>query len=327
MASLVCEQLTKTYGAIVAVSDLSLAASEGEILALLGPNGCGKTTTTRMLATLTRADRGSARVAGYDVAREPGRVRRAIGLTAQETALDGFLTGVEYLDFAGRMHHIARRERQRRVWQLLAEFDLEEAARRRISTYSGGMRRRLDLAGSLISNPAVLFLDEPSTGLDPHSRARLWETVRARAAGGVTVLLTTQYMEEAEALADAVVVLVKGEIVAQGAPRAISEQVGGRVADVVIAGGADEQAVERALLGVSADAARAGQPRCWTIPLADSSAATLRELIERLERAGAEPVDISVRAPTLDEAFRAITHSAARGALDRGADRAPAGSR
>jgi ABC-type multidrug transport system ATPase subunit len=324
---LVCEQLTKTYRGTVAVSDVSLAISEGEILALLGPNGCGKTTTTRLLATLTRADRGSARVAGHDVAREPERVRRAIGLTAQETALDGFLTGVEYLDFAGRMHRIARAERRRRVRRLLVEFELEDAARRRIGTYSGGMRRRLDIAGSLISDPAVLFLDEPSSGLDPHSRARLWGTVRARAAEGMTILLTTQYMDEAEALADAVVVLVEGRVAASGAPHEIKDRVGGRVAELAIGGDADDPAVERAVLAVSDKAERAGDPHCWTVPLPDSSAATLQSLIERLQRVGVEPVDISVRAPTLDEAFRTITRNAARGEPDPGAEPAPAESR
>jgi ABC-type multidrug transport system ATPase subunit len=303
-----CRNLAKSYEGKPALRDLSLTVSEGEILSLLGPNGSGKTTSTRLLATLTRADGGTASVGGHDVTRHPERVREVIGLTAQDTALDGFLTGAEYLDLVGRMNHVRQPERRGRVGDLLAEFDLVAAGGQRISTYSGGMRRRLDIAGSLISEPSVLFLDEPSTGLDPHSRARLWETVRARAATGMTVLLTTQYMDEADALADTVTVLVGGEVAATGTPHQIRNRVGGRIAEVVLANGGGA----RELLDLGIAAERTREEDGWIIALPDSRAATVRDLLERLTFAGIEVEDISVRAPTLDEAFRRITQEAAR---------------
>ena len=221
------EGLSKRFGDVHALQDLNLTVSAGSVLGLLGPNGAGKTTAVRILTTLLRPDTGSARVAGLDVVRQPAAVRQVIGLAGQSAAVDEYLTGRENLVMAGRLHHLHRAEAHRRAAELLERFELAEAADRTVRTWSGGMRRRLDLAVSLVGHPQVLFLDEPSSGLDPRGRHQLWQTIRRLVDNGTTVLLTTQYLEEADQLADQIVVIDRGRILAHGTPEQLKAQVGG----------------------------------------------------------------------------------------------------
>ncbi|HEX6026367.1 MAG TPA: ATP-binding cassette domain-containing protein [Solirubrobacter sp.] len=231
------EGLTKTFGAAPVLDGLELTVEAGEVFALLGPNGAGKTTTVRILATLLAPDGGFARVAGHDVVAQPRAVRAAIGLTAQEAAVDELLTGAENLRMMARL----RRQPRSRADELLERFDLAEAADRRVATYSGGMRRRLDIAMSLVARPQVLFLDEPTTGLDPRSRRAVWEAVMALADEGTTVLLTTQYLEEADQLADRITVIDHGRVVAEGSAEALKARVGGETLVLVFADGASRR--------------------------------------------------------------------------------------
>ncbi|WP_418606659.1 ABC transporter ATP-binding protein [Georgenia sp. SUBG003] len=224
--SIEVEGLSKAYGARQVLRGITFSVAPGRLLALLGPNGSGKTTTVRILTTLLAPGAGTARVAGHDVVADASAVRRTIGLTAQQATVDGLLTGRENLELFGRLHRLGAVRARRRAAELLDRFDLLEAAGRRVSTYSGGMRRRIDLAASLVAEPTVLFLDEPTTGLDPRSRHALWDAVRERLAGGTTVLLTTQYLEEADALADDIAVLRDGCIVAGGSPESLKRRVG-----------------------------------------------------------------------------------------------------
>ena len=219
--------LVKRYGNVTALDGLDLAVPQGSVLGLLGPNGAGKTTAVRILTTLLEPDGGTATVAGIDVAAEPGRVRERIGLSGQNAAIDEHLTGYENLDMVGRLYHLGKERSRQRARELLEIFDLVEAGDRPTKTYSGGMRRRLDLAAALVAKPDVLFLDEPTTGLDPRSRMQMWETIQELARGGSTVLLTTQYMEEADRLAYHIVVIDRGRKIAQGTSNALKAQIGG----------------------------------------------------------------------------------------------------
>src|SRR4051794_16495892 len=236
--AVIAEGLVKTYGSVRALDGLDLAVPEGSVLALLGPNGAGKTTCVRVLATLLQPDAGRAEVAGIDVLRHPRDVRAIIGLSGQYAAVDEYLTGYENLDMIGRLYHLGRGPARARARELLAQFDLEDAADRPVKTYSGGMRRRLDLAGALIARPSVLFLDEPTTGLDPRSRTDMWATLAELVAGGATLLLTTQYLEEADRLADGVVVVDREIITARSTSDELKPQGGGEVDDVVAAAAA-----------------------------------------------------------------------------------------
>jgi ABC-2 type transport system ATP-binding protein len=302
---IVVEQLTKSFadlrrGEVLALDRVSFGAGPGEIFGLLGPNGAGKTTAVRILTTLLRPDTGSARVAGLDVVRQPAAVRQVIGLAGQSAAVDDYLTGQENLVMAGRLHHLHRSEAHRRAAELLQRFDLAEAADRPVRTWSGGMRRRLDLAVSLVGHPQVLFLDEPSSGLDPRGRHQLWQTIRGLVDNGTAVLLTTQYLEEADQLADQIVVIDRGRILANGTPEQLKAQVGGdrlqlRLATPDTAGRAGELVAD---LG-------SGPPQV-TVPIA-AGVVVLPEVVRRLDAAGLALSDLAVRRPTLDDVFLTLT--------------------
>jgi ABC-2 type transport system ATP-binding protein len=294
--------LAKSFGSVQALAGIDLAVPEGTVCALLGPNGAGKTTVIRILATLSRPDAGRAMVAGHDVARHPGRVRASIGLAGQHAAVDDDLTGRENLLILGQMQHLGRSRARARASDLLTEFGLSEAADRLVKTWSGGMRRRLDLIASLVVHPPVLFLDEPTTGLDPRSRAEIWASVRKLAAAGTTVLLSTQYLEEADRIADEVVIMDAGTVVAQGRPEALKDELGSRV-DVVVVGPEDLEPAGRMLTDLvgsppSVDVER----RRLSVPVA-TGMLTLPELVRRLDGAGIQAQDVSVRRPTLEEVF------------------------
>jgi ABC-2 type transport system ATP-binding protein len=287
---------------VLALRGVDLSVPGGGVCALLGPNGAGKTTVVRVLATLLRPDAGTARVAGHDVLREPALVRAAIGLAGQHAAVDDDLTGRENLLILGLMHHLGRRRARARAAELLDRFDLAGAADRLVKTWSGGMRRRLDLIASLVVAPPVLFLDEPTTGLDPRSRAEIWAAVRTLAADGTAVLLTTQYLDEADQIADQIVIVDAGLVTAHGSPDELKDSLGSRV-DVVLA----DAAALAAAAAVLADIAT-GPPRLdpgerrLTAPVA-AGRVTLPELVRRLDAAGVTAEDVSVRRPTLDEVF------------------------
>jgi ABC-2 type transport system ATP-binding protein len=302
--------LRKSFGQIRALRGLDLAVPEGSICALLGPNGAGKTTVVRVLATLTRPDGGTARVAGHDVVREPRRVRAAIGLAGQHSAVDDDLTGRENLFILGLMWHLGRRRARARAAELLERFELADAGGRLVKTWSGGMRRRLDLVASLIVAPAVLFLDEPTTGLDPRSRTEIWSAVRSLAAEGTTVLLTTQYLDEADRLAGRIVIVNQGRVTAQGTPDDLKNSLGGRVDVILSDANASADALSAAESALAAIAGSRPQvdsdARRLTVPIT-AGAVTLTELVRRLDAAGVEAEDVSIRRPTLDEVFLAET--------------------
>ncbi|MFV2086275.1 ATP-binding cassette domain-containing protein [Micromonospora sp. LOL_021] len=297
--------LRKTYRRSVALRGLDLRVPEGTVCALLGPNGAGKTTMVRILSTLTRPDAGSARVAGFDVVGQPEQVRRHIGLAGQHASVDEGLTARENLWLFGRLHHLSDRAARRRGAELLERFGLDAASDRLVSTYSGGMRRRLDLLVSLIVAPTVLFLDEPTVGLDPHSRQQIWSQVANLALGGTTVLLTTQYLEEADQLADDVVVIDGGQVVISGTPDELKATIGARL-EVVLAGPdeVDRAAVVlRALTG--ADPVADAPSR--TIRVDMVAECTLPVVVRELDAAGLVVEDVAVRRPTLDEVFLQVT--------------------
>ncbi|MCK9868342.1 ATP-binding cassette domain-containing protein [Nocardiopsis dassonvillei] len=315
------EGLHKSYGATRALDGLDLTVEAGTVFGLLGPNGAGKTTAVRVLATLLRPDSGHARVAGYDVLTQADRVRAEIGLTGQYASVDELLTGRENLVMFGRLYGLDPRGADERARALLERFDLVEAADRRADGYSGGMRRRLDLAVSLIQEPGVLFLDEPTTGLDPRSRLQVWESVRALTASGTTVLLTTQYLEEADQLADAVAVIDHGRVIAEGTPDSLKTQVGGDRLDVVVRDPADLDAAAR-LLGaaVSARASVHRDEQRVSVPAEDRMEALTRA-VRALDGSGLRVEDVGVRRPSLDEVFLGLTGTTATGG--EGARRTP----
>ena len=283
---------------------MSFGAETGTVLGLLGPNGAGKTTAVRILTTLLRPDGGQAWVAGIDVLREPGRVRAVIGLAGQYAAVDENLTGHENLEMVGRLYHMPRRDSRERATELLEEFGLSDAGGRLVRTYSGGMRRRLDLAAALVARPPILFLDEPTTGLDIRSRLTLWESIEMLVASGTTVLLTTQYLEEADRLAGRIAVINHGVVIAEGTPGELKEQVGGDRLEVRVTRGSDAAAAGEILARI-ADAAPAVLDGTVSVPIARSGAVT--EAVRRLDEAGIEIDDIATQRPTLDDVFLELT--------------------
>ena len=312
MMAIEVEGLRKSFGKVQALRGIDLAVPQGGVCALLGPNGAGKTTAVRVLATLTRPDGGTALVAGHDVVREPGKVRRVIGLAGQHAAVDDDLTGRENLLILGLMQHLGRRRAKARAAELLERFGLADAGGRLVKTWSGGMQRRLDLIASLIVTPAVLFLDEPTTGLDPRSRSEIWSAVRSLAAEGTTVLLSTQYLEEADRIADQIVIIDDGRVTAQGSPDDLKNALGSRV-DVVLtddaAGGGALTKAETVLRGITGSQPLVDREARRLTAAISAGAITLPELVRRLDAAGVEAEDVSIRRPTLDEVFLAETRT------------------
>jgi oleandomycin transport system ATP-binding protein len=300
------EGLVKRYGKTTALAGVELTARSGTVLGLLGPNGAGKTTAVRILATLLRPDAGQARIGGYDVLRQSDRVRALIGLTGQYAAVDEDMTGFENLLMIGRLLELSRPDAKRRARELLDQFELGDAGGRTVKTYSGGMRRRLDLAASLVSRPEVLFLDEPTTGLDPHSRGEVWRLVRGLVADGVTVLLTTQYMDEADRLAGEIAVIDHGLLIASGTPAQLKAKVGGQTLDVRPADPADVPAVLGIVSRVTgATPTQVDDPGLVTVAADDPAA--LPEAMSWLAEAGIAVTEIGLRLASLDEVFLALT--------------------
>jgi len=303
--------LVKRFGKVTALNGLDLSVPQGTILGLLGPNGAGKTTAVRILTTLLEPDGGTATVAGLDVCAEPDKVRERIGLSGQTAAVDEYLTGYENLEMVGRLYHLGAQKSRDRARELLERFDLTEAGDRPAKTYSGGMRRRLDLAAALVAAPDVLFLDEPTTGLDPFSRAQMWETIQELVRAGSTVLLTTQYMEEADRLADNVVVIDRGRMIAQGPPDQLKTRIGGERIEVVLADSAGIQQARSILSELSAGEIRVEPQTCTVTAAVTGGVDILRQVLQLLKDRAIPVEDVGLRRPTLDDVFLSLTGHAA----------------
>jgi ABC-2 type transport system ATP-binding protein len=301
-AAITVAGLRKAYGSKQVLDGVDLTVPAGTIFALLGPNGAGKTTIVHILSTLIRADGGEVAVGGFDVVRQADEVRGKIGLTGQFSAVDSLLTGEENLALMGRLRHLPPAELKRRTAGLLEKFDLVEAAKQPLATYSGGMRRRLDLAMTLMGDPEIIFLDEPTTGLDPRSRRTMWETIQGLAVRGVTIFLTTQYLDEADQLADRIAVLDQGRIVAEGTPSELKRLVPGGHIRITFG---DQAALERAAVVLDPEAR---DDDSLTLEVAgDDGVRSLKDVLDRLERASVEVADLSVHTPNLDDVFLALT--------------------
>lgn len=309
--AILAEGLHKYYGQVHALDGLDLTAREGSILAVLGPNGAGKTTAVRILTTLSRPDSGRAQVAGHDVVRHPADVRACIGLTGQYAAVEERLTGFENLEMFGQLYHLSGKTARQRAKQLLEHFDLVDAASRFVKTYSGGMRRRLDLAACLIANPPILFLDEPTTGLDPRARLVIWEVIRSLVAEGTTVFLTTQYLDEADQLAHYIVVVDRGRVIAQGTSDELKKQIGGERLDLTVAPGTNLQAVAQTLKAhIAGEVQLDEKRRHLTVPLIQGPQ-QLAAIVRDLDAANIALQEFALRRPTLDDVFLSLTGRAA----------------
>ena len=314
-AAILAEDLVKTFGADVrALDGVSLHVTPGTVLGLLGPNGAGKTTVVNILTTLMRPDSGRAEVAGIDVLADPAAVRRSIGLTGQYAAVDDALTGSENLTLVGRLNHLRTADAKTRARELLERFDLSEAGSRVAKTYSGGMRRRLDLAAALVARPPVLFLDEPTTGLDPRSRIELWAVIEDLVREGTTLLLTTQYLEEADRLADRIAVVDRGRVIAEGTSAELKAQLGKGLIEVRLADTEQARRVGETLRGAGGDQEVTVTDDTVAVPAADGTA-TLSEVVRRLDRAGVVAKGLQFREPSLDDVFLSLT---GHGTGDRG---------
>ncbi|GAB3137839.1 ATP-binding cassette domain-containing protein [Microbispora hainanensis] len=311
--AITAEGLVKRYGEVTALDGLSFTVPQGTVLALLGPNGAGKTTTVRVLTTLLRPDEGRATVAGCDVVGDARRLRSSIGLSGQYAAVDEHLTGAENLEMIGRLYHLGARHSKARARELLERFDLTEAADRPVKGYSGGMRRRIDLAGALVADPPVLFLDEPTTGLDPRARAALWDTISELVAGGSTLLLTTQYMEEADHLADQIMVVDHGRAIARGTADELKDQVGGSRIELTVTDAAEMETARQTLARFAAgDMRTVPESLQITVPVTDGPEA-LRQVLGLLADAGVRVRDAGLRRPTLDDVYLTLTGHQASG--------------
>jgi ABC-2 type transport system ATP-binding protein len=301
-SAIVATGLRKSYGDKVVLDGIDLDIAEGTVFALLGPNGAGKTTTVQILSTYIKADGGDARVAGHDLARDADAVRAAIGVTGQFSAVDKLLSGEENLMLMADLHHLGRREGRQRAADLLKQFDLVEAGPKIVTTYSGGMRRRLDLAMTLIGDPRIIFLDEPTTGLDPRSRHTMWQIIRDLAAAGVTIFLTTQYLEEADELAGRIAVLDKGRLVAEGTPDELKRQIPGGYVRLQFSDTTRLASASR-LLGVGT-----GDDDALTLEIpTDGGVRALRALLEQLDHENVDVAGLTVHTPDLDDVYLALT--------------------
>jgi len=299
--------LVKTFGKLRALDGLDLAVPEGSILGLLGPNGAGKTTAVRILTTLLDADAGEATVAGVDVRRNPGEVRQKLGLSGQYAAVDEYLTGYENLHMVARLYGLPRADAKSRSRQLLDQFNLADAGDRPVKTYSGGMRRRLDLAGALVARPPVLFLDEPTTGLDPRSRNDMWDVIIDLVRAGTTVMLTTQYLEEADRLADNIVVIDHGKRIAEGTAAELKDQVGGARVEIILSEQGQLDRARTILAALADEPPEVDEHSRRLIAPVSGGSATLVEAVRQLNDEGIEVLDLALRRPTLDEVFLQLT--------------------
>jgi daunorubicin resistance ABC transporter ATP-binding subunit len=310
--AVLAEGLVKHFGETVALAGVDLRVEQGAVLGLLGPNGAGKTTVVRVLATLLKPDEGKAEVFGHDVLAEPDAVRATIGLTGQFAAVDEILTGRENLQMFGRLFRLSRADAARRAGELLERFDLADAADRQARTYSGGMRRRLDLASSLLFRPRVLFLDEPTSGIDPRSRNQIWDVVRELVGEGTTLFLTTQYLEEADQLADRIAVIDHGRVIAEGTGDELKDRVGGQMLEVRLAGAADREHARAALAALGCgDPQPTEQPTELTLAAATDGVGMVGAAARALQDAGVAVNDLGLRRPTLDDVFMELTGTAA----------------
>jgi ABC-2 type transport system ATP-binding protein len=305
--AIVAQGLVKQYGGVKALNGLDLRVPEGTVLGLLGPNGAGKTTCVRIITTLLAPDEGSCSVAGIDVLRNPHEVRKIIGVSGQYAAVDEYLTGYENLEMIGRLYHLGKRTAHARAEELLERFDLADAVNRPVKTYSGGMRRRLDLAGALVVSPPVIVLDEPTTGLDPRSRLGMWDVISERVRAGATLLLTTQYLEEADQLADDIVVIDRGQAIARGTPEELKKQVGGERLQVTLGSREDAETARDILTQVCAGPATLDADATIVHAPITRAAWALVEVVRRLDADGIEPVDIGIHRASLEDVFLKLT--------------------
>jgi ABC-2 type transport system ATP-binding protein len=322
--AVVVKNLQKSYGDLKVLRGINFTVNRGEILALLGPNGAGKTTTIKVLSTLLHADGGSAAVNGHDVVKAPGEVRASIGLTGQYAAVDEYLTGAENLEMMGRLYRLSVADSQQRAAQLLKLFDLEEPGKRPVKTYSGGMRRKLDLAMSLVASPPIIFLDEPTTGLDPRSRLTMWETIKLLAKNGVTILLTTQYMDEADHLADNIVVIDGGKVIAEGTADQLKSKVGADRLELTVG---RKSNFKKALEAVDGDVLQSDEESRTLSIASRKGVSTVKSVLHELEKAKIDIENISLHRPTLDDVFLSLTGHTATKEETAGSDKKQKGGR